>query len=640
MSSNGLQKTRTGGGMFTIVKRKGVGVAVAFRRQEAVHQLAIRNLPLMLCVFSFLAASPKLTADDDPRNESGVSHLNDTRISASSPVVTSPSAFLPVVTDDGVVLPPVPAISEAPSALPVARDSNEDIVETGIPDVVELPAAVELRAVPPVSNPYADRVTYNPSIEEPQTESFAAEAAEHIIDILQGPADPLAHVVSGLLGIDHVGVKAPLNDQPIPLQAIPPRPQLLLETDSEPFLARGWLEQGYEIPTGAIWRPALWVFGTYRTSINYFDNRSTTNVTEWANRLDLFGQLNLSGTERLVVGIRPMDQERGSVRAFSGYDLRNGRVNDAWNIDVQTLFFEGDFGEIFPRLDPFDGLALDYGFSVGRQPMSFQQGLLLNEDIIDAVTVTRNTLSGNGVLNLRASGVYAWNSIHRNNNMPDPDAQLIGLFTETDTASSTINADIAYVDSQSVHGSLLTVALSGIQRFHGTHNTYNSSLHVLASIPTEMETAASGQGELLFSQFSWTPHHTDDLIYLNTFWAIDQFTSAARGPLMGGPLGQTGVLFASAGLGNYGAPLSNQATDAVGASLGYQMYFSGLSRQVVFELAGRQDTNNVDQAAIAAGVRYQQALDAHWLMVVDGFLAKSESRGLSPGARLELQMKF
>ena len=106
--------------------------------------------------------------------------------------------------------------------------------------------------------------------------------------------------------------------------------------------------------------------------------------------------------------------------------------------------------------------------------MSFQQGLLLNEDIIDAVTVTRNTLSGNGVLNLRATGVYAWNSIHRNNNMADPDAQLVGLFTETDIAKSTINADVAYVDSQSVQGSLLTVALSGIQRFHGIHNTYNS----------------------------------------------------------------------------------------------------------------------------------------------------------------------
>ena len=272
--------------------------------------------------------------------------------------------------------------------------------------------------------------------------------------------------------------------------------------------------------------------------------------------------------------------------------------------------------------------------------MSFQQGLMVNEDIVDAFTVTRNTLYGYGILNLRATGVYAWNNITRNNNMQDHDAQLVGLFTETDTEFSTINADIAYVDSHSSFGSLLNVAISGIQRFHGTHNTYNSSLHFLASIPTNGETVASGQGELLFSQLSWTPHHTNDLVYLNAFWAIDQFTSAARGPLAGGPLGQTGVLFSAAGLGNYGAPLSNQASEAIGASLGYQLFFCDTRRQMTFELAGRQDTNGVNDAAIAGGLRYQQAFDQHWLMVVDTFLAKQESRDLSPGIRMELQMKF
>ncbi len=633
-SDNGLPHIGSVWRMSTTVAQNRIGVTTRLLRYRTAHPVAMRSLPLLLSVFFLLLAPHTLTADDDVRTDSGLSHLSDTRISAIGPLQTTDPASLPDLTDDGFILPPVTATSEFFSGATVDQNSTEEAAGQETPDVVELPG------VPPVINPYAERVTYNPSIAEPETQSFAADAAEHIFDVLQGPAEPLAHCVSSLLGIQHDGPTTGLHHHPIPLQPIPRRPQLLIETDDEPFLGRGWLQQGIQIPTGAIWRPALWVFGTYRTGINYFDNRSTTNVTEWANRLDLFGQLNLSGTERLVVGIRPTDKERGNVRSFTGYDFRNGRVNDAWNIDVQTLFFEGDFGEIFPRLDPFDGLALDYGFSVGRQPMSFQQGLLLNEDIIDAVTVTRNTLSGNGVLNLRATGVYAWNSIHRNNNMPDPDAQLVGLFTETDIASSTINADIAYVDSPSINGSLLTVALSGIQRFHGTHNTYNSSLHVLTSIPTGMETAASGQGELLFSQFSWTPHHTNDVIYLNTFWAIDQFTSAARGPLAGGPLGQTGVLFAAAGLGNYGAPLSNQATDAVGASLGYQMFFSGTRRQVIFEVARRQDTNNVDQAAIAGGVRYQQAFDQHWLMVVDGFLAKRESRGLSPGVRVELQMKF
>ncbi|MDG1893955.1 MAG: hypothetical protein P8J37_03505 [Fuerstiella sp.] len=619
--------------MFTTVEQNLFSADKRGRAGENEDPVVRRRFLLPPLVFAVLMLPSVVTAEDDFEHGAGVPSLTDgiVVLDTISPHTIPTSAS--VSSDENVALPPVAHQAEIIPVPPINATTDE-VVEIDTADFAPLPA------VPAVINPYAERVTYNPMIEEPHTESVAAEAAEHIFELLQGPADPLAHFVSALLGIHHDETKTGLNVHPIPRQSIPHRPALLIETDDEPFLAPGWLQQGIETPTGAIWRPALWVFGTYRTGINYFDNRSTTNVTEWANRLDLFGQLNLTGTERLIVGIRPTDQEQGNRRAFSGYDFRNGNVDDAWNIDVQTLFFEGDFGEIFPRLDPFDGMALDYGFSVGRQPMSLQQGLLLNEDIIDAVTVTRNTLSGNGVLNLRATGVYAWNSIDRNNNMSDPDAQLVGLFTETDIAKSTINADIAYVDSQSIHGSLLTVALSGIQRFHGTHNTYNSSLHALTSIPTGTETGASGQGELLFSQFSWTPHHTNDIVYLNTFWAIDRFTSAARGPLAGGPLGQTGVLFSAAGLGNYGAPLSNQATDAVGASLGYQMFFCDTRRQVVFEVAGRQDTNHVDRAAVAGGVRYQQAFDQHWLMVIDGFLAKRESRGMSPGVRVELQMKF
>ena len=156
-------------------------------------------------------------------------------------------------------------------------------------------------------------------------------------------------------------------------------------------------------------------------------------------------------------------------------------------------------------------------------------------------------------LNFRGTFVYAWNEINRNDvvgpNRLDNDSQLVGFFTESDFRQSTVNADVAYVWSEDGFGDLFVVGLSAIQRLSGFHNTYNSSLHLLASIPTDDETVYASQGELLFHQFSWTPHHTNDLIFLNTFWGIDQFTSASRGPLGGGPLGQTGLLFSAAGLG-------------------------------------------------------------------------------------------
>ncbi len=491
-------------------------------------------------------------------------------------------------------------------------------------------------------SPFAPAVQYNPCVPEEEA-SLACCVTEGVLEVLAKPAEPLSHGLAQLLHAVHDEPHTQLDDHAIGIQPGVERPPLLIETN-EDFLGIGFLNQGVRIGTGAVWRPSLWVFGTYRTGVNYFDSGAPGHVGEWANRLDLFSQLNLSGTERVVLGLRPFDEEQNSVRDFGGYDFDRRRHLDGFNGDIQTLFFEGDFGEIFPNLDPYDTRAQDYGFSFGRQPMSFQQGLLLNEDRIDAITITRNTLSGAGNLNLRATAVYAWNEINRNNlagnNLRDGDGQLVGLFTESDFRESTVNADVAYVWSDNGVDDLLVAGLSGIRRISGFQNTYNSSLHILASFPTNGETNLAGQGELLFSQFSWTPHHTHDLIFLNSFWAIDQFTSASRGTLAGGPLGQTGLLFSAAGLGRYGAPLSNQASNVAGASLGYQMFFDDARQQVVFEVGGRQDTDQTDQAAVATGVRYQKKLDEHWIVVVDGFLSKQESRDIGQGGRLELQMKF
>ena len=73
--------------------------------------------------------------------------------------------------------------------------------------------------------------------------------------------------------------------------------------------------------------------------------------------------------------MRPVDEELPDRRRFSSLDFRDGSIN-GFNAEVQTLFFEGDFGEVFPHLDPLDVLRLDYGFSVGRMPLLAQQGLL------------------------------------------------------------------------------------------------------------------------------------------------------------------------------------------------------------------------------------------------------------------------
>ena len=312
---------------------------------------------------------------------------------------------------------------------------------------------------------------------------------------------------------------------------------------------------------------------------------------------------------------------------------------------LQTLFFEGDVGELFPNVDPYDSRLLDVGFSIGRMPLLAQQGLLINEDMIDAATVTRNTLNGFGNLNFRATGVFSWRGVNRNGtqgqgNAYDPGSKMVALLTESDFAVRTINADVAYVYGDPQFGDLLTYGISSIRRIYGYHNTYNTSLHYLASYPMSRRTAFADQGSLLFAQTSWTPHHTEDLIYLNSFWAIDQFTSPARGPTMGVALGQTGILFSGVALGRYAAPINVTTNNIAGASLGYQMLFEHTRRQIIWEIGGVKETKGVSRGAIGTGLRYQKAVGQHLILILDGFTTKHESQRWSTGARWEVLMKF
>ncbi|HIA13758.1 MAG TPA: hypothetical protein EYN18_05860 [Nitrospirales bacterium] len=440
-----------------------------------------------------------------------------------------------------------------------------------------------------------------------------------------------------------------LSDESLPLQIeeVPQRPRLFLEFGDR-FLDSGALGPEFTLPTGAVWRPSLWVFGEYRTAVQTFERGfmaggempDDTRTSEWANRLDIFGNLKLSGTERILVAFRPLDRDN----RFSGNLFEPEKdFEDELNAVVRTLFFEGDFGEIFPGLDEGDTRALDIGFSVGRQPLLFQEGLLISTGGLgntDAVGLVRNNLQLPGTSNARLTALYGWDNIYRDDNRLDREAQLFGLFTETDFPFSTISVDLVYIESGDVTGDAYFAGIQGVQRF----GFFNTTLAVNTSIPSDLETQQTSRGTLLSGQVSFTPPRTHNLVYLNGYWGIDQFSSAIRGPDQGGPLGRTGILFEAVGLGRFRPVLSNQADDSAGGSLGHQMFFHGGRRQLVMEVGGRKNTVTgtplSNRGAIAAAARYQHAIGHHFIPRVDFFGEKQEDRNLSYGARLELLMKF
>jgi len=429
-----------------------------------------------------------------------------------------------------------------------------------------------------------------------------------------------------------------LSDKVLPLAPETPRPPPLLEIGQNPFLGSGTISPGFTLPTGAVWQPVFLLYGTARSAFQVFDNGIQQN-TEWVSRLDLFGNLYLTPTERILVGIRPLDRKG----EYTGYRyFPNPDTLDAFNGNIRTLFFEGDFGELFPNLDPDDRYSLDYGFAVGRQPLSFQNGIMISDDAVDAVGITRSSLFVLGASAVRTTALFAWNELNGNNNAPEnSSAKLFGLFIAADYPKTTLDLDVAYVNDRKNDG--LYVGFGATQRIFGL---INSTFRVNSSFALADESEAVSNGTLLFGQLSTTLPHGKDIAYVNAFWGIDNYASADRGPDAGGPLGQTGILFAAQGLGNYGAPLGNRANSAIGAALGFQKFIGGTDRQLVLEVGSRTNTRTPqffaqsESTSIAAAARYQMKLNAHSVFIADVFVAFPEERDTSYGIRVELLLKF
>ncbi len=421
-----------------------------------------------------------------------------------------------------------------------------------------------------------------------------------------------------------------LSDEVTPLQvgAFPNRPKPILELGNS-LLGTGKVSRGFKLPTGAVWQPSFIAWGTYRTALQS-SYTGVGNMSEWANRFDLFGNLYLTPTERIVSGFRLFDQE-GRFTGYTFNMLGNSEgegFNNELNYKLNTLFFEGDFGEIFPFLDKKENAGLDLGFSVGRQWISFQDGMLINDNI-DAIGITKINLKPKGTSNLRTTLLYGFNELNRRN-LPDshPQSKLFGLFNEIDTRTSTIDFDLIYINSNELAGDGIYGGLSATQRL----GKYNTTFRVLGSMPTSTETEHNKAGLLFLSQISWTRKGSENFMYINGFGGIGSFRSASRDPLTGGPLVPVGTLYSSVGLGRYSEALSSHADNAFGGAIGYQMFFAATRKQLLVELGGRYSTKE-GQRAFGSGASYKAAIGRRGVFRIDAFALYNTNQILQPGSK-------
>lgn len=424
---------------------------------------------------------------------------------------------------------------------------------------------------------------------------------------------------------------------------LPGRPKLLVEL-GDGFLDTGKLHPGYEVPLiGAVWQPRLWAYLINRTAIQSFvDGRSGREMeTELANRLDLFANLQLTGTEKFLLGIRITDNNRSDLFTRYTFDGASEGFNNELDVNVETLFFEGDLGSVFPVFDKKGISPIDVGFTVGRQPVVFQEGILIN-DTIDAVGFIRNNIPFPGTSNLRISGMWGWNRLDRNKPRgTSNDENMFGLFIGADAQQSTFNLDMIYVDDPD-GGDGFYIGASAIQRLPflgGISSAFR--INTSFALDDEIPGNVIGDGTLLTVELSMNVKGSDDIVYFNSFLGLGNFTQAGREAIVGGPLANSGILFAAPSLSTYGAELDPFTTDSVvGGAIGYQAFWDNKRRNLIMEVAARHDLSGDGFDSLGFGFQLQQAVGRHVQLQFESFYAINEGRDDGYGVRAEVQFVY
>ncbi|HXH38382.1 MAG TPA: hypothetical protein VNN08_07120, partial [Thermoanaerobaculia bacterium] len=275
-----------------------------------------------------------------------------------------------------------------------------------------------------------------------------------------------------------------------------------------------------------------------------------------AARLNLDMDLALTATERIHAFTRPLD--KGGQ--FTRYDI-SGAVKDKFthkfDFDLDTLFFEGDLGQITGGLQNKPA-SFDLPIAFGRMPFVTQNGVWI-EDAFDgaAFSFTAKNIPSLDVSNTDLTFFAGWAQL-TTDAAPGSKNGVFGLAGFADARKGYIEYGYGYVkaDDNNLSYHNLTAAFS--RRYWGR---IANSVRVIGNFGQKGDPgkAKTADGELLLFESSLTPKYlklaeanqSNFVPYLNLFAGFNSPQSLARGADSGGVLRNTGITFESDGMTAY-----------------------------------------------------------------------------------------
>jgi len=393
--------------------------------------------------------------------------------------------------------------------------------------------------------------------------------------------------------------------------------------------------------------PTLSIFGDVRTAVEYNDN-GAVEIGQIAVDANLDIDLKLTGTERIHAFVEPFDRDGNATRyEFFGDDEDGGE--EQINGNIETLFFEGDVGQIASGLMDRDA-GFDLPIAFGLTPLLFQNGIWMEEAIWGgAFTIAAKNSPALDISNMDFTffggfdhvenpGIRNAQGLREQHNL-----NVFGAAAFIETMEGYFEFGVGRIegedqlDDQSFNS--LTGAFS--KRYGGW---LSNSVRAIWTFGQDRDNnqIQTADGLAILIENSLVTHKPSTLVpYFNFFLGLDRPQPLADET---GLLKNTGITFEDPGITNF-PKLNDLANDAFGGAIGVQYLFN-LDQQIVVEAATSQriggfDANRaVPNDEYALGFRYQLPIAAAWIVRADGILGFRQDAEDIRGIRLELRRKF
>ena len=391
--------------------------------------------------------------------------------------------------------------------------------------------------------------------------------------------------------------------------------------------------------------PGLAIYGDWRTAVAYNSNNSK-DIAQIATRLNLDVDFKITGTERIHAFFTPIQEDN---KKFTRFEFGGGggdeKFNGEFDLDPQTLFFEGDVGSLYSGFSGKEA-SFDLPFTVGLFPLFLQNGIWANDAILGgAVSLPAKNSAALGLANFDITFFAAFDNVDNAGIIgADEDdnhlANLYGVTAFIDAFDGYIEAGYGLIQGRDEQDGLLTHFLTAAytRRYY---NTLSNSTRVFANFGDDPE--GNSDGFAIISENSLISGLPSTLLpYANFFIGFGNPQPLVDGN-GAGILKNVGINFETDALTGY-PKLDDTGSNALGGAIGLQYLFN-LDQQLVFEVAMVQpfedDGIGAKDAQYGFGVRYQVPIDRAWLFRADATYQIIEGADEDNfGMRAEIRRKF